>query len=147
MPLSRSTAKQHISIYLYQYHIPYAYIKEYKLFSRLGVGYITLCRSDNLSGLHAASLLAQSIKLHDKKREVALVTDNIEGIASHIQQYFDYIVELPYGAVMDEDFDVNIWQVYYCTPFDKNLFLCKQCLLLLGLFHLLSNLRSSLEDK
>ncbi len=31
---------------------------------------------------------------------------------------------------MDEVFDVNIWQVYYCTPFDKNLFLCKQCLLL-----------------
>ncbi len=60
-------------------------------------GYITLCRSDNLSELHAASLLAQSINLHDKNREVALVTDNIEGIESHKEQYFDYIVNIPYG--------------------------------------------------
>lgn len=93
-------------------------------------GYITLASSSDKNDLTEASLLAKSIKLNDKNREVCLVTDSYEKLPKHVESNFDYVVELPYGVYHNEDFEVNFWQVYYCTPFDENIYLRKQSLLL-----------------
>jgi len=93
-------------------------------------GYITLSSSSDMETLSEASLLARSIKINDKTRETCLVTDNYEKLPKHIEQNFDYVVELPYGAIIDQDFEVNMWQIYYCTPFEQNIWLRKQSLLM-----------------
>ena len=93
-------------------------------------GYITLARSTNNIDLAEASLLARSIKLADPDREVCLVTDQHDRVPDHISNQFDYLVELPFGIIENEDIDINLWQVYHCTPFHETMWLRKQCLLL-----------------
>ncbi len=93
-------------------------------------GYVTLARSTNYSDLQEANLLARSIKSSDPDREVCLVTDQFDDVPKHIADNFDYLVELPFGCLEHEDFDVNMWQVYHCTPFHENIWLRKQSLLL-----------------
>jgi hypothetical protein len=92
-------------------------------------GYITLASSADITALMEASLLGRSIKVYDPDREVCLVTDDYSILPETVEDNFDYVIELPFGALPDEDFDVNIWQVYYCTPFDRNIFLNKQSIL------------------
>jgi len=104
-------------------------------------GYVTLSSSKNSETLSEASLLARSIKINDPDREVCLVTDSYDDLPSHIEKNFDYVVELPYGAIIEEDFEVNMWQIYYCTPFDQNIWLRKQCLLLNNIDGLWDNIK------
>lgn len=92
-------------------------------------GYITLASSEDSVALMEASLLARSVKIYDPNREICLVTDNYEKLPDSIENNFDYVVELPFGALPNEDFYINTWQVYYCTPFDLNIFLNSQSIL------------------
>lgn len=93
-------------------------------------GYITICNSADIPGLKEAGLLARSIKINDKNRKTCLVTDNYDHLPKFIEKNFDYIVELPYGYVGEDDFECNMWQIYYCTPFEENIFMRKRSLLL-----------------
>lgn len=93
-------------------------------------GYVTLASVTEKTKLIEASLLARSLKINDPEREVCLVTDDYETLPKHIEKNFDYVVELPYGVILNEDFEVNLWQVYYCSPFDQNIFMRSQSMLL-----------------
>lgn len=93
-------------------------------------GYITLASSTNKEQLIEASLLARSIKIYDQERETCLITDSYNELPQHIETNFDYVIELPYGTLTEEDFKLNIWQIYYCSPFEENMYLDSRCLLL-----------------
>ena len=93
-------------------------------------GYITIADSSNSAQLKEVALLASSIKLVDDTREVCLVTDDYENLPSYVERQFDYVVELPFGLQPGDIIDVNLWQIYYCTPFDENMYLDRQTILL-----------------
>ena len=93
-------------------------------------GYITIADSSSSAQLKEVALLASSIKLVDPAREVCLVTDDYKNLPSYLERHFDYVVELPYGMIPGESIDVNLWQIYYCTPFDTNMYLGRQAVLL-----------------
>lgn len=95
-------------------------------------GYVTLA-VDTESGIEIkqAVTLAISLKMADPSREVCLLTDKFSTVPKKYEGVFDYIVEFPYGNFdTTEDGLINIWQLYYSTPFDQTLYIDRRSLVL-----------------
>lgn len=89
-------------------------------------GYITMAIDSEQSTcqIRSAYSLACSLRLADPDREIALVTDKFKNVPLKYEDAFDYIIELPYGVtdITESNRSHNLWQIYYCTPFDENLY-------------------------
>lgn len=89
-------------------------------------GYVTLGINTDEDKIRYCYALACSIKLCDPDASVTLIVD--KGKAGNVQSYynhaFDYMVELPHGnsAYKDGFHGMNLWQVYYCTPYDETIY-------------------------
>jgi hypothetical protein len=90
-------------------------------------GYVTMAidAPQSTQQIRAAYSLACSLRLVDADREIALVTDKFKNIPRKYEDAFDYIVELPYGVTdsAEPNRAHNLWQVYYCTPFDETMYI------------------------
>ena len=89
-------------------------------------------QSPNNEEITAAYALACSIKSNDKNRPVALIVDAFDSVPSKYEGVFDYVIESPYGS---NDYETgsklaDIWQMYHCTPFEKNLYIKNTSLLM-----------------
>ena len=93
-------------------------------------GYITLAtKSADDKQIKQAVLLASSLRLVDATREICLVVDNIDDVPQKYENAFDSIVELPYGHYdLTEDIAINIWQMYYCSPFEETMYMDRRTL-------------------
>lgn len=87
-------------------------------------GYVTMAVDSEYSSsqIQSAYALACSLRLADSEREIALVTDKFSNVPKKYEDAFDYIIELPYGASGEGESDLNLWQLYYCTPFDETVY-------------------------
>lgn len=89
-------------------------------------GYILFgFQSPNNEEIAAAYALACSIKSNDTKRPVALIVDAFDSVPTKYESVFDYVIESPYGS---SDYETgsklaDVWQIYHCTPFEKNLYI------------------------
>ena len=88
-------------------------------------GYITLAtKSADDKQIKQAVLLASSLRLVDATREICLVVDKIDDVPQKYEDSFDSIIELPYGHYdLTEDIAINIWQIYYCSPFEETMYM------------------------
>ena len=93
-------------------------------------GYITLAtKSADDKQIKQAVLLASSLRLVDATREICLVVDDIDDVPQKYENAFDSIVELPYGHYdLTEDIAINIWQMYYCSPFEETMYMDRRTL-------------------
>lgn len=85
-------------------------------------GYITLATTE--SEVRNAANLAISLRLCDRTRPICLVIPQFDIVPSKYEDLFDFIVQLPFGntSANDDSLMVNVWQLFYCTPFDETLF-------------------------
>lgn len=93
-------------------------------------GYITLAtKSADDKQIKQAVLLASSLRLVDATREICLVVDKIDDVPQKYEDSFDSIIELPYGHYdLTEDIAINIWQIYYCSPFEETMYMDRRTL-------------------
>ena len=93
-------------------------------------GYITLAtKSAGDKQIKQAVLLASSLRLVDTTREVCLVVDKIDDVPQKYEDSFDSIIELPYRHHdLTEDIAINIWQMYYCSPFEETMYMDRRTL-------------------
>ena len=93
-------------------------------------GYITLAtKSAGDKQIKQAVLLASSLRLVDATREICLVVDKIDDVPQKYEDSFDSIIELPYGHYdLTEDIAINIWQIYYCSPFEETMYMDRRTL-------------------
>lgn len=94
-------------------------------------GYITLAtKSAGDKQIKQAVLLASSLRLVDATREICLVVDKIDDVPQKYEDSFDSIIELPYGHYdLTEDIAINIWQIYYCSPFEETMYMDRRTLI------------------
>ena len=93
-------------------------------------GYITLAtKSADDKQIKQAVLLASSLRLVDATREICLLVDKIDDVPQKYEDSFDSIIELPYGHYdLTEDIAINIWQIYYCSPFEETMYMDRRTL-------------------
>jgi len=79
---------------------------------------------DSAENIKHAYALSLSLKLVDPTRETCVVVNKFADVPSRYEEGFDYIVELPFGRteVNHHDMYIDLWQLYYCTPFDESMF-------------------------
>lgn len=79
-------------------------------------GYLIIAQNtDTTNYIKCAEVLCKSIKSHDKKAEVALLTEK-----KFKSKLFDYVIPFPYGD-LDSKGNwklINDWQAYEASPFD-----------------------------
>lgn len=87
-------------------------------------GYIILASSRDRDSLTQAHALAMTIKQSDDEREICVLVDKLSMITDEYTA-FDYTMELPYGDydVTESDININLWQIFYATPFDDTLYI------------------------
>ena len=89
-------------------------------------GYITLGINTDEDKIRYCYALALSIKSCDPDANITLVVD--KGKSGNVQSYynhaFDYMVELPHGNSAHKDgfHGMNLWQVYYCSPYEETIY-------------------------
>jgi hypothetical protein len=79
--------------------------------------------SKSTTNIERASALSKSIKLVDSEREVCVMVDKFSDVPEKFADDFDYVAELPYGRTDKNHNNIwqDIWQSYYCTPFDETM--------------------------
>ena len=105
-------------------------------------GYVLFaCKSNNNEQVQAAYVLALSIKCVDT-RPIALVVDSFETVPTKYEKAFDFIVEMPYGSseYLTGSPVSDVWQIYYATPFEKNLYIKHTSLLMDNIDHIWDSL-------
>lgn len=92
-------------------------------------GYLTI--ASDIKSIERSVALASSIKLHDRDREFCLLVPSFSDVPKKYEQYFDLIIEFPYGnSDITEDVLINTWQSYIASPFDQTLLLNNKSLVL-----------------
>jgi hypothetical protein len=88
--------------------------------------------SENTDNVLAAYLLACTIKMHDKTREICVMVNDGVTLPAEYSNAIDYTVVLPFGLHYPEDMivDYDLWQMYHVTPFDETLYIDRYSLLL-----------------
>lgn len=81
--------------------------------------------NDHEDNIKSAYALACTIKQHDPDREICVMVDDYKSMPTKYKSVFDYMVELPYGVTDSTLADANaeLWQMYYCTPFDETMYI------------------------
>lgn len=89
-------------------------------------GYITIATGEN-KYLQMAKFLALSVKLNDKKRTIALITDENMEVEGEVAELFSHIIRIPqkegYVGCLDK------LRVYDYSPFEETMFLDSDCLI------------------
>jgi hypothetical protein len=96
-------------------------------------GYIFLgIDDDKTTNIEAAYALSISLKMADPTRETAVVVTKWDDVPAIFEDGFDYIVELPFGRsdVDHHNIAIDFWQIYYCTPFDENMYIDRYSLVI-----------------
>lgn len=79
-------------------------------------GYLIVAQNtESTDYIKCAEVLCKSIKAHNKKAKVALLTEN-----KFESKLFDYVIAFPYGDLDSKGSWklINDWQVYEASPFD-----------------------------
>lgn len=73
--------------------------------------------------LRSAQALAYSIRLFDTQTPLALMVNDLSFISDDEVEMFDYVVEFPFAKNVMNDVRTNDWQLYWASPFEKNIFI------------------------
>lgn len=89
-------------------------------------GFITLGIDNETDQVLYSYVLGLTIKKLDPSAEICLVVANRDSVVNdEYINFFDYIVELPFGntASLDGMHASNFWQLIHCTPFDETIYI------------------------
>lgn len=86
----------------------------------------------NQSSYRRAAACAMQAKLSNPDVSVAIFVTNIKTFPSKYEECADYLIEFPYGNTAGESvhWNLNDWQLFHATPFEKNIVLRSDVLLL-----------------
>jgi len=88
-------------------------------------GVLIMCNNDTESQREACAC-AYSIKNFNENAKISLLISDLDQFDSSYEEPFDDIIELPFKT--NSDCDTNIWQSYWCTPYDNTLIINKRCI-------------------
>jgi|TARA_B100002019_G_scaffold116402_2_gene100011 hypothetical protein len=89
-------------------------------------GYVTLGINTSEDNIRYCYALACSIKICDPEASITLIVDKgqLGNVQSFYEHAFDYMIELPYGNSAHKDgfHGMNLWQVFYATPYEETIY-------------------------
>lgn len=96
----------------------------------MSLGYVMLAQNGQEDYVKQACLCAMSIHATNQEPKIALITN--DPVPEKYQQLFHSIVEIPWGDnAADSNWKVeNRWKIYHATPFEKNIVLDTDMLVL-----------------
>lgn len=89
-------------------------------------GFVTLGIDTDEDKVRYCYAMACSLKICDPTASITLIVDKdqSDNVPKKYQHVFDYITELPYGnsAYKDGFHGMNLWQVYYASPYQETIY-------------------------